>query len=370
MPFHAVDGLHLGTSVFGLGRALRIPVGTELLGRVIDGIGEPIDGAGPIRTKRTTTIRPATPSPFDRPKIEQPFVTGQRVIDGLLTCGRGQRMGLFAGSGVGKSTLLGEVAKGALSDLNVIALIGERGREVRPFLDDCLGKRGLERSVVIVTTSDQSPLMRVRAAQSAVAIASYFRQLGANVLFLLDSLTRMATAQREIGILLGEPPSARGFTPSVFQLLAATMEQLGQTPEGSITALLTVLVDGDDMDEPVSDAVRSILDGHIVMDRQLAEKGHFPAIDVSRSISRVMTDVVDQPQRQAAQSVRSIIAHHAEVQDLIRVGAYKSGGSPEIDRSLQLMPVVSKFVQQTTETYSSMDDTGKMLSQLHAAWKM
>lgn len=277
MPYHHAEGLHPDATVVGLGRKLHVPIGDTLLGRVVDGLGAPIDGRGPLRCPGWQVVQRDAPPPLSRPRIEEPFVTGQRVIDGILTCGQGQRVALLAGSGVGKSTLLGEIAKGGRADLNVIALIGERGREVRPFLDDCLGPEGLARSVVIVSTSDQPPLLRVRAAQTAVTIADYFRRQGGNVLFLLDSLTRMAMAQREIGLMLGEPPSARGYTPSVFQLLSSLLEQLGRTQQGVITGILTVLVDGDDMDEPISDAVRAIVDGHIVLDRKLAERVHFPA---------------------------------------------------------------------------------------------
>ena len=311
MPYEPTDGLGLDTSVVGLGRKLQVPVGAGLLGRVIGALGNPVDGRGPLGACGWTDINRRAPSPMERPRIRTPLVTGQRVIDGLLTIGQGQRLALLAGTGVGKSTLLGQIAKGASSDLNVIALVGERGREVRPFLDDCLGREGLERSVVVVATSDEPPLARVRAAQVAVTIASHFRRAGASVLFLMDSVTRMAMAQREIGLLLGEPPSARGYTPSVFQQMAGLLEQLGLTCDGAITAILTVLVEGNDIDEPISDAVRAIVDGHIVLDRDMAEKGHYPAVNVGQSISRLIRDISEPDHISAAKKLRAILATHA-----------------------------------------------------------
>src|SRR5438876_2779109 len=314
-------------SVHHLRQGLSVPVGEGLLGRVVDGLGRPLDDRGPLPCRERRVVRNDTPPPMDRARISVPFVTGQRAVDGLLTCGRGQRIGIFAGSGVGKSTLLGEIAKGSDAEVNVIALVGERGREVKPFLEDCLGSRGMERSVVVVATCDQTPLMRVRAAQAAVTMADRFREAGANVLFLCDSLTRLAMAQREMGLALGEPPSARGYTPSVFQLLATTLEQLGNGARGSITGILTVLVDGGDLDEPISDAVRAIVDGHIVLDRRLAERNHYPAISISQSISRVATEVIDNTHQAAARKFRAILATYAEVEDLIRIGAYARGSN-------------------------------------------
>ena len=305
---------------------------------------------------------------MERQRIRDPFVTGIRSIDSMLTCGGGQRIGIFAGSGVGKSTLLGEVAKGSEADVNVIALIGERGREVAPFLEDVLGPEGMARSVVIVATCDQTPLMRVRAAQSAIAIADYFRSEDQHVLFVIDSLTRLAMAQRELGLLLGEPPSSRGYTPSVFQTLANTVERLGNAAVGGITALLTVLVDGGDMDEPIADYVRGLVDGHIVLDRKIAERGFYPAIDVSRSISRVAVDVVDKEFAKAARKVRSILATYADVQDLIRIGAYVRGSSPQVDKAIELMPRVEKFLKQDVGERSSFEDTRAGLFQIAAAW--
>jgi flagellum-specific ATP synthase len=351
-----------------LGRGLSVPVGDGLLGRVLDGLGRPMDGRGPLTCVTRRTLGNDTPPPMERARIREPFVTGQRAIDGLLTCGKGQRVGIFAGSGVGKSTLLGEIAKGSDADINVISLVGERGREVKPFLDDCLGPRGLERSVVVVATCDQTPLMRVRAAQVAITMADYYREAGKNVLFLCDSLTRLAMAQREMGLALGEPPSARGYTPSVFQLLATTVERLGNAARGSITGILTVLVDGDDLDEPVSDAVRSLVDGHIVLDRKTAEKGHYPAINVSRSISRIAHDVIDRGHKTAAQKLRAILATYAEVEDLIRIGAYAKGTSPQVDRAVELMPAVEAFLKQNVDERSTLADTKQTLERIAAAW--
>ncbi len=368
VPYETVHSLRPGMPVAHLGRALSAPVGDGLLGRVLDGLGRPLDGRGPLAGCVARPVRHEAPSPMSRARIREPFVTGQRAIDGLLTCGKGQRVGIFAGSGVGKSTLLGEIAKGANSDVNVIALIGERGREVRPFLDDCLGPEGLARSVVVVATCDQTPLMRVRAAQVAITMADHFRDRGADVLLLLDSLTRLAMAQREMGLALGEPPSARGYTPSVFQLLANTVERLGNGDRGSITGVLTVLVDGDDLDEPITDAVRSFVDGHIVLDRGLAERGHYPAISVSHSISRIAHDVTPAGHQVAARKVRAIMATYAEVEDLIRIGAYAKGTSPQVDLAVELMPAVNMFLKQQVNERTPFAETQAALGRIAAAW--
>jgi flagellum-specific ATP synthase len=368
IPFDAAADLRPGMTVVRRGRGLQIPTGPGMLGRVVDGLGRPLDGRGPpVGCPLRPVNRPAPPA-LERRRIRTPFVTGQRAIDGLLTCGQGQRVGIFAGSGVGKSTLLGEIAKGAAADVAVIALVGERGREVGPFLEDCLGPTGLDRAVVVVATCEQTPLMRVRAAQAAIALADDFRAHGRNVLFMLDSLTRLAMAQREIGLALGEPPSARGYTPSVFHLLATTVERLGNAAVGGITALLTVLVDGDDLEEPISDAVRSLVDGHIVLDRRIAEGGRYPAIDVARSISRVATDVADAEHLAAARKVRTILATYAEVKDLIRIGAYAKGSSLVVDRAVELMPDVERFLTQAVGERATYADTRSALLRLAAAW--
>jgi flagellum-specific ATP synthase len=291
-----------------------------------------------------------------------------RAIDSVLCCGRGQRVGIFAGSGVGKSTLLGEIAKGAESDVNILGLVGERGREVGPFLEDCLGPEGLARSVVVVATCEQTPLMRVRAAQSALAMADHFRDQGKNVLFMLDSLTRLAMAQREMGLALGEPPSSRGYTPSVFRLLAGTVERLGNGARGTVTGILTVLVDGDDMDEPIADAVRSLVDGHIVLERRLAERGHYPAINVGRSVSRVAQDILEPVHQKAARKLRAILATYAEAEDLIRIGAYARGSSPQVDKAIELMPILERFLRQDVGQRSSFQETQAALMQIAGAW--
>ena len=301
MPLEKNDCLEPGSLVVSLNRRLTVPVGRKILGRVIDALGNPIDGGGPLAPASWRQLTFEPPAALSRPPINQQLITGQKAIDGLLPLGVGQRVGLFAGSGVGKSTLLGEIAKRATSDINIVALIGERGREVRPFVEDCLGAEGLARSIVIVSTVDQAPLLRLRAAQTAVTIADWFRRQGAQVMLMLDSLSRLAVAQRELAILLGEPPTSRGFPPSVFQYMSNLVEQLGNSDQGSITGLLTVLVDGDDVNEPVADAARAILDGHIVLERRLAERGHFPAINVGASISRVVNEVMTPAQQAGAE---------------------------------------------------------------------
>ncbi len=368
VPYELADDLQPGMPVARLGHALRAPVGDRLLGRVLDGLGRPLDGGGPIEGCERRVVRHDPPPAMERARIREPFVTGQRALDGLLTLGRGQRVGIFAGSGVGKSTLLGEIAKGAEADVNIIALIGERGREVRPFLDDCLGPEGLARSVVVVATCEQPPLLRVRAAQVAVTMADHYRSQGAHVLLLLDSLTRMAMAQRELGLALGEPPSARGYTPSVFQLLATTLERLGNGARGSITGIATVLVDGDDLEEPISDATRSLVDGHIVLDRRLAERGRYPAVNISRSISRIAHDVTNAVHQTAARKLRAILATYAEAEDLIRIGAYAKGSSPQVDRAVELMPAVEAFLRQDVEERSSLAETQQALQLIANAW--
>ncbi len=368
MCFDSTAGLHPGLEIVGQGRSRAVPVGAGLLTRVIDGIGRPIDRRGPLRVRRWRSETATVPDAMQRTRITEPLVTGQRVIDGLLTIGRGQRVGLFAGSGVGKSTLLGEIAKSAESDVNVIALVGERGREVRPFIEDCLGDDGLKRSVVVVATSDQTPLMRIKAVLTAATIAEEFRDQGAHVLFFLDSLTRLAIAQRELGLLLGEPPGSRGYPPSVQSLLASVLERLGCGSTGAITGLITVLVDGDDMDEPITDAARGILDGHIVLSRKIAATGHFPAVDVLPSVSRVFREVTTEPHQKHAQRLRSLLATYAEVADLIQIGAYKAGTSPQVDRAVQIMPAAKRFLQQQVNHKASWQETQSQMKALSDAW--
>ncbi len=368
VSFDPTDELRTGLTVVQTGHSLAVPTGNGVLGRVFDGLGRPLDGGEPLTKCPLRPINGTGPLAMQRSRVRTPFVTRQRVIDGLLTCGQGQRVGIFAGSGVGKSTLLSEIARGSEADVNVIALIGERGREVRPFLEDCLGTDGLARSAVIVATCEQTPLMRVRSAQAAVAIADDFRSRGLNVLFMVDSLTRFAMAQREIGLALGEPPSARGYTPSVFQLLASFVERLGNAAQGGITALLTVLVDGDDMDEPISDAVRSMVDGHIVLDRKVAESGRYPAVEVNRSISRVAGDVADPEMLNAARKIRAVLQAHAEARDLIRLGAYVRGTSAVLDKVIDVMPEIERFVTQRIGERSDYATTRQEVLRIAALW--
>jgi flagellum-specific ATP synthase len=368
MPYENAEEVHPSMTVVRKGHGLSFPVGERLLGRVLDGLGRPIDGRGPIDGCERRPAETITPSPLARARIRQPFVTGQRALDGLLTLGRGQRIGIFAGSGVGKSTLLGEIAKGSEADINVIALIGERGREVRPFLDDCLGPAGMQRSIVVVSTCEQPPLMRVRAAQAATTMAHAYREKGANVLFMLDSMTRLAMAQRELGLALGEPPTARGYTPSVFHLLATTLEHLGNSERGSITGIVTILVDGGDLDEPISDATRAMLDGHIVLDRKLAERGHFPAISIPQSISRTSRDVTDAAHQAAARKLRTILALYAEMEDLIHIGAYARGSNAQVDRAIDLMPALQAFLRQEVGERTSWDECRAALERIAGAW--
>lgn len=369
MPFGSSQNLQRHDRVVSLGRAMRVPVGYELLGRVINSIGDPIDGKGPLQTTDSVTLSGDVPHALGRKPIKKVFVTGQRAIDGLLTMGQGQRVGLFAGSGVGKSTLLGQVARHALSDLNVVSLIGERGREVLPFINESLGEEGMARSVVIVSTANESPLSRVRAAETSVAIADWFRQAGNNVLLMLDSLTRFAMAQRDLGLMLGEPPTSRGYTPSVFQKLASLLEQLGNSDKGSITGLLTVLVEGDDMNDPVADSARSILDGHIVLDRVLANSGHFPAIDALPSASRLFRDLAEPEHLADATSIRQVLTLYMEVVNLLQVGAYQAGVSPKTDKAIQLYPEICKFLQQDLSQPSSLAETTAWMQQLSAHWR-
>jgi flagellum-specific ATP synthase len=368
VPYEQGEELSPGMTVVRKGSGLWVPVGDGLLGRIVDGLGHPIDGNGPLKGCDARPVSQEAPAAMERARIREPFVTGQRALDGLLTLGRGQRVGIFAGSGVGKSTLLGEIAKGCDADVNVIALIGERGREVRPFLDDCLGPKGMAKSVVVVATCDQTPLMRVRASQAAITIADHYRAAGRNVLLMMDSLTRLAMAQRELGLALGEPPSARGYTPSCFQLLANTVECLGNAATGSITGILTVLVDGGDLDEPISDAVRSLVDGHFVLDRRLAERGQYPAISISQSISRVAHDVTDAGHQKTARKLREILATYADAEDLIRIGAYVKGTSAAVDKAVELRPAILSFLKQEMDERTDFAQTRAMMERIAAAW--
>ncbi|WP_264844712.1 flagellar protein export ATPase FliI [Caldinitratiruptor microaerophilus] len=356
MPLGEAGGIAPGWEVRPAGRPLTVPVGPALLGRVLDGLGRPLDGRGPVEAETEYPLAAAPPGPLQRRRITEPLPVGVRAIDGLLTVGRGQRIGIFAGSGVGKSTLLAMMARGTAADVNVIALVGERGREVREFLEADLGPEGLARSVVVVATSDRPALVRLKGAFLATAIAEYFRDRGLDVLLLMDSVTRLAMAQREIGLAAGEPPTSRGYTPSVFSLLPRLLERAGTGPRGSITGFYTVLVDGDDMTEPIADAVRGILDGHIVLSRRLASLNHYPAIDVLASVSRVMPRVATPEHQEAAARFRSALATYREAEDLIQIGAYQPGSSERVDRAIALLPRMEAYLQQRADERSGFDE--------------
>jgi len=362
MPLRAFHGVSAGDQVSQAIHSLNVPVGRGLLGRVVNGFMEPIDGKGGIFSRHQKPLRNSAPHPMQRQRIREPLHTGIRSIDGLLTVGKGQRLGIFAGSGVGKSVLLGMLARYARSDVNVIALIGERGREVREFIEKDLGEEGLRRSVVVVVTSDEPAPAKIRGAMAATSIAEHFRDQGGDVILMMDSITRFAMAQREIGLAVGEPPTAKGYTPSVFAQLPVLMERSGTSSKGSITGFYTVLVDGDDMMEPVADAVRSILDGHIVLSRKLAAANHFPAIDVLESVSRVMVDVVDEEHLEQSRRMRDRMAVYRESEDLIHIGAYARGSSERIDDAIRLQPEIRKFLRQKQDEHSPWQETAEWLS--------
>ncbi|HOB12520.1 MAG TPA: flagellar protein export ATPase FliI [Syntrophomonadaceae bacterium] len=363
MPLGELEGIGPGSELLANGTTLRVKVGMELMGRVLNGLGEPIDGKGPLRTTLTYPVMNQPPGPLSRTRITEVLPVGVKAIDGLITVGKGQRMGILAGSGIGKSTLLGMIARNTEAYLNVIALIGERGREVREFLERDLGDKGLERSVVVVATSDQPALVRIKGAFVATSIAEYFRDQGMDVLLLMDSLTRFALAQREVGLAIGEPPATRGYTPSVFALLPRLLERAGTSPQGTITGLYTVLVEGDDMNEPITDAVRGIVDGHIALNRNMAAMNIYPAIDVLNSISRVMIDIVSPVQMQAANRFRSLLATFQDAKDLIDIGAYKRGTNPRIDEALDHIDDMYSFLKQDIYEDALFDRTIKDLQQ-------
>jgi flagellum-specific ATP synthase len=352
------------SEIIAEGKSFTIGVGKELLGRIIDGLGNPIDGKGDLKFTSYRTIHRQPPSPLVRKRIDTPLQTGVRAIDGLLTIGKGQRVGIFAGSGVGKSVLLGMIARNTNADVNVIALIGERGREVREFIERDLGEEGLSKSVVIVATSDKSALLRLKGAFIATTIAEYFRDLGMDVLLMMDSVTRFAMAQREIGLAIGEPPTTKGYTPSVFALLPKLLERAGTSKQGSITGLYTVLVDGDDMTEPIADAVRSILDGHIVLSRKLANSGIYPAVDSLQSISRIMPDIISQEHRERVRIFNEILATYKEAEDLINIGAYVKGSNPQIDHSLSKIGQLKSFIKQDMFEKTEFKSTIERLSNI------
>jgi flagellum-specific ATP synthase len=365
MPFGALDGLRFGAVVETLGEMPSVPVGEELQGRVLDGFGEPMDGGASIAALPRRALHSSPPDPLARAVIRTPMETGVRVLDGLLTFGRGQRVGLMAGSGVGKSTLMGMIARRSAATVNVIALIGERGREVREFLEDVLGEEGLARSVVIVVTSDRAPVLQVRGAFVAATIADWFRDQGHDVMFFMDSVTRLAMAQRQIGLAAGEPPTTKGYTPSVFGLLPRLLERAGPgAGRGSVTALYTVLIDGDDLQDPIGDAVRGIVDGHVVLSRRIAAHGQYPAVDVLQSISRVMPAVTPARHQEAARRLRSIMATWAENEELIRLGAYRPGSSQAVDGAIARIDAIRGFLTQAVHEPSGLDRVVELMERI------
>ena len=369
MPLDNLDGLAVGAPVRGTGVPAMVPVGPALLGRVIDAAGRPIDGKGPIFTSEQVPINAAAPNALERARIDTPVAMGVRVLDTLVTLGKGQRIGLFAGSGVGKSTLMSMIARGTNAEICVIALVGERGREVREFLEDDLGDEGLSRSVVVVATSDESPMLRRRAAFTATRVAEYYRDAGMDVLLMMDSLTRTCMAQREIGLSVGEPPATRGYPPSTFSMMAQLLERAGAGSVGSVTGIYTVLVDGDDYNEPIADQARSILDGHVVLDRKLAVAGHYPAIDALGSISRVASKILTREQKEAANHLRQVMGAKRQVQDLLDVGAYQPGTNPQVDIAIKYEDEINGFLTQRTEDKVEFDASWSQLFDLYQAFK-
>lgn len=363
MPLDDIKGIGPGCLVKPTGRSLKVNISEELLGKTVDGLGRPVDKNGLIKGEAYDIDR-EPPSPFERRRIEKVMSTGVKAIDGLLTCGEGQRIGIFAGSGVGKSTLLGMLARHCDADVNVIGLIGERGREVIEFIENSLGEEGYKKSVVVCATSDQPPLVRLKGAFVATAIAEYFRDQGKKVMLLMDSVTRFAMAQREIGLATGEPPTTRGYTPSVFALLPKLLERSGMSKEGSITAFYTVLVEGDDMNEPIADATRGILDGHIVLSRKIAAKNHFPAIDIKNSVSRIMKEIVDDKHYELAGEVKENLAIYTESEDLISVGAYIKGKNLALDKAVELNGPISNFLRQEVDEKYSYEETLELLENI------
>lgn len=368
MPLAPVAGLTVGAPVRARGGALRVPTGAALLGRVLDGLGRPIDGKGPLTGAAPVSLDHAPPSIMGRDRIDSPLPLGVRTLDTLVSVGRGQRVGLFAGSGVGKSSLLSMIARGTEAEVTVIALVGERGREVREFIEDDLGPEGLARSVVVVSTSDQPAMARIRAAYTATRIAEAFRDDGAHAILMMDSLTRVAMAQREIGLSAGEPPATRGYPPSTFSLLAGLLERAGTDTRGSITGIYTVLVDGDDHNEPIADTVRSILDGHVVLDRALALSGHHPAIDVLGSVSRVAGKVTTPERRTHAATLRAVLAARRRANDLIDIGAYQAGADARIDAAIAHEKEISAFLTQPLDETCEIEDSWRRLDDLVASF--
>lgn len=364
MPYTSLHDISPGSLVETTMKPLEIKAGPGLVGKVVDSLGVPLDQSSLPKGLASVPTEQDPPNPLSRPPISEPIEVGVRMIDSLLTVGNGQRVGIFAGSGVGKSTLLGMIARNTTADLNVIGLIGERGREVREFIERDLGPEGLKRSIVVVATSDQPALMRIKGAYTATAIAEYFRDKGLNVMLMMDSVTRVAMAQREVGLAVGEPPTTKGYTPSVFAILSRLLERTGTNEHGSITGFYTVLVDGDDMNEPIADTVRGILDGHFVLDRNLANKGQYPAVNVLKSISRIMNNIVNEDHVKAAERLRELLSTYINSEDLINIGAYKKGSSSEIDEAIMRYPQILNFLKQGTSEKVSIDESIQELLQL------
>ncbi len=368
LPLEYIEGISPGDAVTARTTPRYINLSGNVLGRVLNGLGEPIDGKGGLEGSDKRALDSASPPPLSRGKITEPLALGIRSIDGLLTCGKGQRVGIFSGSGVGKSVLLGDIANSSEADVNIVALIGERGREVREFLEEDLGAEGLSRSVVVLATSDSPPIQRVKAAFVAVTVAEYFRDKGNNVLFMMDSLTRFAQAQREIGLAAGEPPATKGYCPSVFSMLPRLIERLGCSETGSITGMLTVLVENDDLTDPVADSARSLLDGHIVLSRKLAEHGHYPAVDILGSVSRLMPVVTSAEHKRAAQKLKEIYAVYTDAEDLLNIGAFSPGSNRRIDGAISLIERINEFLIQPIRERTSFEDTRGRLIGITRAW--
>ena len=364
MPYSDMDGIGYGSFVENTGEKLMINVSNSLIGRTVDALGEPLDGKEALSGGTLYSINGMRSNPLERPPIAKPLEFGVKAIDGMLTIGKGQRMGIFAGSGVGKSTLMGMIARNIKADVNVIALVGERGREVMEFIDRDLGPEGVKRSVLVVATSDQPALMRSKCALTATTIAEYFKDQGKDVLLMMDSLTRYCMAEREIGLSIGEPPVARGYTPSIYASLPKLLERCGNFKTGSITGIFTVLVEGDDSNEPVSDTVRGIIDGHIMLSRKIAMKNHYPAIDITASISRLMSEIVSGEHKANASKIRKIMSLYQENADLISIGAYKTGSNPELDDAIGRMPAINEFLQQPVDVKVEFSDTVDMINEI------
>ena len=356
-PYEDIEGIGYGSFVSNTSQKLRVKMSESLIGRTVDALGNSIDGKGEIESDLYYTINGTPANPMKRPPIREPIEFGVKAIDGMLTIGKGQRMGIFAGSGVGKSTLMGMIARNIKADVNVIALVGERGRELMEFINKDLGPEGIKRSVLVVATSDQPAMLRSKCAQTATTIAEYFKDQGKDVLLMMDSLTRFCMAEREIGLSIGEPPIARGYTPSIYASLPKLLERCGNFEKGSITGIFTVLVEGDDSNEPISDTVRGIIDGHIMLSRKIAMKNHYPAIDVLASISRLMSEIAPPDQKKVAGQIRKIMSIYQENQDLISIGAYKAGSNPELDYAINRIDAINKFLQQPVDKRYTMDET-------------